>query len=147
MSMNASEHQVRRAAAAAFCKWLKELVREGVNIKTAVAKVFGPHRELLERTMFDRGNSDKVDQVDFMLLLQSILVNTVNGDLILLNTAIKLNEMEVLQDEAVEQWWEDPRSREGEAMVGVRGKTEAFVTFLRNLEEDSESGEDESEDE
>lgn len=142
MSTNASEHQVRRAVVVAFVKRILQLIKSGTHIKQAVTQAFSPHKELLERTMFDRNKSGKVDQVDFLLLLQADLVNRENGDSILLFSAMELYRMEVLEAEAFEQWWTDVKSSENEGMKNVRGKTQQFIDFL----EEDESSEEESED-
>lgn len=145
MSTNASEHQVRRAVAVAFNKRVSQLVNSGTAAKAAVVQVFGKHKELLERIMFDKNVSGKVDQVDFLLLLQGDLVHREKGDDILLHTSMQLYQTDVLEAEGVEQWWADPKSADTEEMRRVRAKTQPFIDFLDDDDESSEEGEDESE--
>ncbi|KAF2760151.1 heat shock transcription factor 2, partial [Pseudovirgaria hyperparasitica] len=166
MTTNASEHQVRRAVATAFAKRVAQLV-SGPNtttstststtntttttttppssVKDAVDAVFGTQKQVLARTMFDRGQTDRPDQVDFLLLLQADLVHRDQGEAILVRAATKLVEMDVVEPEGVEQWWEDARAVASEGLVRVRAKTGALVEFLR--EESSEGEESGSEDE
>ena len=143
MSMNASEHQVRRAVVAAFMKRVSQVIKSGVGAKQAVAQVFGQHKELLERTMFDKNKSSKVDQVDFLLLMQSDLVHRESGDSILLHASMKLYEMDVFESEAFEQWWTDVKSSEDDGMKRVREKTQPFIDYLGNQSEEDEDEDDE----
>ncbi|KAF2204941.1 translation initiation factor eIF-2B subunit epsilon [Delitschia confertaspora ATCC 74209] len=148
MSTNASEHQVRRAVVVAFVKRIAQLMKAGTSVRDAVAQVFGQHKELLDRTMFDKDLSGKVDQVDFMLLLQADLARKENGDIILLSAATKLVEMDVIEEEGMQQWWADVKSCEAEEMKRVREKTQQLIDFLeQSSEEESSEEEDEDEDE
>ena len=152
MSTNASDHQVRRAVATAFVKRILQLTNSGEPIKRVVPAVFTQHKELIDRAIFDKAQSDKADQVDFMLLLQTDLRNKESGDSILLSAATKLVELESIQEEGMMQWWEDERSSADEDLKNVRYKTEALIDFLQqeseSEEEDSgEEDEDEDEDE
>lgn len=148
MSTNASDHQVRRAVATAFVKRIHQLIKSGDTIKNAVAQVFDAHKELIDRAIFDKTQSDKADQVDFMLLLQADLSHKENGDSTLLQAATKLSEVDSIQDEGFFQWWEDEKSSENEDMKRVRAKTSALIDFLQQpSESESESEEDSEEDE
>jgi hypothetical protein len=100
--------------------------------------------------MFDREGDNKPDQVDFMLLLQADAVTRKDGDVLLLHVATKLVELDVVEAEGIEQWWDDGKSSEGEGMEKVREKTKQLVDFLRDSDDDDdedESGEEESDDE
>ena len=84
MSTNASDHQVRRAVVSSFVKRVTQLTKSGEAIKSAVAQVFGQHKELIDRSIFDKNAESKTDQIDFMLLLQADLCNeksTENADM------------------------------------------------------------------
>ncbi|ORY07274.1 translation initiation factor eIF-2B subunit epsilon [Clohesyomyces aquaticus] len=146
MSTNASEHQVRRAVVVAFVKRIMQLIKSGSSVREAVAQVFGQHQELLERIMFDKSESSKADQVDFMLLLQGDLARRESGDSILLVAATKLAEMDVVENEGMVQWWEDPKSSVDDEMTKVRAKTQQLVDYL-NQSSEEESDEDGDEDE
>ena len=147
MSTNASEHQVRRAVVVSFVKRITQLMKSGASVRDAVAQVFGQHRELLERTMFDKDLSGKVDQVDFMLLLQADLARREGGDSILLSAATKLVEMDVIEEEGMQQWWADVKSSEAEEMKRVRQKTQQLIEYLNQSDDESDEEEDEDEDE
>lgn len=147
MSTNASEHQVRRAVAVAFMKRISQLVNGGTPVKESVDKVLSKHQVLLERTMFDKNQAAKSDQVDFLLLVQSDLVHREKGDEILLHVATTLYRMEVIEAEGIEQWWGDGKSSESEGMEQTRAKTQALLEFLESSDEEDEEEEEESEEE
>lgn len=148
MSQNASEHQVRRAVVIAFMKRVSQLIKSGTGVKQAVAQVFEQREGIFDRIMFDKNKSGKEDQVDLLLLLQADLITRENGDSILLHTTMKLYEIDVLQEEAIEQWWSDVKSSEDDAMERVREKTRQFIDYLANQssEEDESDEDDEDED-
>ena len=96
--------------------------------------------------MFDRESVTKTDQVDFLLLLQQDLVTRPRGETVLLFTAKELYDLELIEEEAYEQWWADERSSNTDDMKKVRSQTQQFVDWLANAEEE-ESSEEEEEDE
>ncbi|KAF2853780.1 translation initiation factor-like protein eif-2b epsilon subunit [Plenodomus tracheiphilus IPT5] len=145
MSTNASDHQVRRAVVSSFVKRIMQLIKSGSQVKQAVAQVFGQHKELIDRSIFDKNASDKADQVDFMLLLQADLGHKENGDTILLSAATKLVELDSVEEEGMIQWWGDEKSRENEELERVKEKTRSLIDFLQ--QEDSEEDSDEDSDE
>jgi translation initiation factor eIF-2B subunit epsilon len=147
LSTNASEHQVRRAVTQAFMKRLSQLIENGTPAKEAVNQTLPKHKSLLERTMFDRDADNKPDQVDFMLLLQADAVTRKDGDLILLHVATKLVELDVIEAEGIEQWWDDSKSSDGEGLVKAREKTKQLVDFLRDSDDDEDESEEEESDE
>jgi translation initiation factor eIF-2B subunit epsilon len=140
LGTNATEHQVRRAVTQAFMKYISQLVDSGTPAKAAVNNTLPKFKSLLERTMFDKADDDKPDQVDFMLSLQTDAVSRKDGDLLLLHVATKLVELDVIDAEGIEQWWDDAKSSADEGMQKVRSKTQQLVEYLR--ESDEESGED-----
>jgi translation initiation factor eIF-2B subunit epsilon len=145
MSTNASDHQVRRAVVSSFVKRILQLIKSGETIKASIAQVFGQHKELIDRAIFDKSSSSKTDQVDFMLLLQADLSHRENGDSILLSAATKLTELDSIEEDGILQWWEDEKGSETEELKNVREKTRALVEFLQQESEDEseeESGDD-----
>lgn len=144
MSTNASDHQVRRAVVSSFVKRVMQLIHSGPSVKQAVAEIFGQHKELIDRSIFDKNASDKADQVDFMLLLQADLCHKENGDAILLSAATKLVELDSVEEEGMIQWWEDERNQENEEMERVKSKTKPLIEFLQ--QESDEESEDEDSD-
>ncbi|EEP80604.1 predicted protein [Uncinocarpus reesii 1704] len=152
MSANASEHQVRRAVVTAFMKHTQRQIDEGsISAGEAVKQLLTKYKEILARIVFDRDHDEKPDQVDLLLLLQQDLAERNKGDTILLFAAKELYDLEIVEDEAFEQWWEDERSTATEALKKVRQQTQPFIDWLMaedsdDEESDEESGEDEDED-
>ncbi|KAH4007229.1 eIF-2B GDP-GTP exchange factor subunit epsilon [Parastagonospora nodorum] len=144
MSTNASDHQVRRAVVSSFVKRILQLINSGETNKAAIAQVFGQYKELIDRAIFDKNQSSKTDQVDFMLLLQADLSHRENGDAVLLSAATKLTELDCIEEDGIIQWWDDERGSESEELKKVREKTRALVEFLQQDSEDE--SEEESED-
>jgi translation initiation factor eIF-2B subunit epsilon len=147
MSTNASDHQVRRAVVSSFVKRILQLIKSGETTKAAIAQVFGQHKELIDRAIFDKNASSKTDQVDFMLLLQADLSHRENGDSILLSAATKLTELDCIEEEGIIQWWEDEKGTENADLEKVREKTRALVEFLQQESEDESEEEDEDDSE
>jgi hypothetical protein len=150
LGTNASEHQVRRAVTQAFMKHISALIDAGTPAAEAVKLTLTHLKELVRRTMFDRGDDHdvKADQIDFMLLVQADAMTRKDGDVLLLHVATKLVELDVVEAEGIEQWWNDGKSSESEGLSTVREKTRQLVEYLAESdEEDSESGEEESSEE
>ena len=153
MSTNASQHEVRKAVVAAFMKRISNLTsgdnasgNGSMSMREAVKDVFTRYRALVERTTFDKDAEGKVDQVDFLMLVQKEVLWRPNGDQLLLFVAKEVYDLEIIEEDGVLQWWDDPRSQEGE-MGKVRDLTEQFITFLKEAEEDEESEEEDEEEE
>ncbi|PYI30234.1 translation initiation factor eif-2b epsilon subunit [Aspergillus indologenus CBS 114.80] len=147
MTANASDHQVRRAVVSAFMKRVAQLMEGGKGAGEAVREIFGKYREIVERALFDREREDKPDQVDLLVLLQQDLVHRSRGDTVLLFIAKELYDLEIIDEEAYEQWWDDERSSSTEEMRQVRSQAQQFVDWLANAEEEESSEEEESEEE
>lgn len=145
MSANASDHQVRRAIASAFVKRIQHLMESGKSAGEAVKEVFGRYREVIDRSLFDKDKDDKEDQVDLLLQIQQNLVHRNKGETILLFTAKELYDLELVEEEAYEQWWADARSSNTEEMKKIRSQTEQFVDWLANAEEEDSDEEEEEE--
>ncbi|KAL5361351.1 nucleotide-diphospho-sugar transferase [Aspergillus floccosus] len=147
MTANASDHEVRRAVVSAFMKRTQQLMEAGRAAGDVVKEIFGKYGEIIERALFDRESSKKPDQVDLLLLLQQDLVHRNRGDMVLLFAAKELYDLEIVEEEAYEQWWADERSSTTEEMRKVRSQTQQFVDWLANAEEEESSEEEESDDE
>ena len=113
----------------------------------AVKTVFGKYKDLVERTIFDKTKHNRLDQVDFLMLMQRDLVHRKKGEMILLFTVKEMYDLEILEEEGVGQWWSDAKSSDSEDMRRVRSQTEQFVEWLKNADEDSDDDEEEEEDE
>jgi translation initiation factor eIF-2B subunit epsilon len=147
MTANASDTQVRRAIVSSFMKHIQQLMESGKGAGQAVNEVFTAYKEVVERTLFDRNKEQKKDQVDLLLLLQQDLIHRNKGDTVLLFTAKSLYELELVEEEAYDQWWNDERSSQTEEMRTVRNQTKQFVDWLAEAEEEESSEEEESEEE
>jgi translation initiation factor eIF-2B subunit epsilon len=147
MTANASDVQVRRAIVTSFMKYVQQLMEGGKGAGEAVHEIFSKYREVVERTLFDRNKDEKKDQVDLLLQLQQDLVHRNKGDTVLLFTAKELYELELVDEEAYEQWWGDERSTASEEMKAVRSQAQQFVDWLAAAEEESSEEEDSDEEE
>ena len=146
MSSNATEHQVRVAVASAFMKHICNLIEtKSTGTSETVKSVFTNYKGLVQRTMFDKEKDEKTDQVDFLLQIQKALIKREKGEAILLFTAKELYDLDILEEEAFEQWWADGRSSDDEDMDRVRQQTAQFIEWLANAEE--EESEEETEEE
>lgn len=144
MTLDASQHEVRRAVVAAFIKRITSLGSSEIGAREAVNRVISKYRSVIERIIFDKESNDKLDQVDFLLCVQRELIHREKGETYLLFVAKEVYDLELIEEDGILQWWADTRSTEG-GMTKVRGLTQQFVTFLEEAEED-ESEEDEDED-
>jgi translation initiation factor eIF-2B subunit epsilon len=145
MSTNASDHQVRRAIVSSFMRRIQQLVESGKGAGEAIKDVFTRYRDVVERSIFDKEKDEKKDQVDLLLQIQQDLVHRNKGEMILLFTAKELYDLELVEEEAYEQWWADERSSSTEEMKKVRSQTKQFVDWLADAEEEEESDEEEDE--
>jgi len=141
---NANPHQVRRAVVTAFMKRIASLHEVGVSHKDAVAKTIPPQKTLLEKTMFDEENNDeKPDQVDFLLLMQSDLRHRRDGEKIMLHACNALCLHDLIDADGCEQWWNDPRSQDGDETARIRTAMQPFITVLLAEDSDEEESDDE----
>lgn len=152
MTADASPHQVRRAVIAAFMKRISALIdTDGLTAAQAVKTTIPVHKVLLERTMFDRSEDveEKIDQVDFLLLMQADLCHRVEGERILVLASNELVLGDVVSAEGFEQWWGDERSVASEELVKVRALMGGFMDALvgSSGSEEGSSEEEESEEE
>jgi len=150
MGVNASQHEVRHVVVAAFLKRMSSLISEGDqqqrSPRDAVTEVCSRYQELVRRTVFDMDKDQKLDQVDFLLLVQKECVGRTKGDSLLLFIAKELYDLELIEEDGVLQWWEDHRSS-GEEVARLRTLTEEFVSWLRQADEEEEESEASSEEE
>ena len=160
MSANASEHQVRRAIVTALMRWCVECKKTSTaSVQQVVKPILAANKMLVQRCIFDKGDTPdgkKPDQVDLLLLMQRDLAGRIDkgGEMSVgtenMLTAVCLELYDdVLEQEGLEQWWEDERSWAGEGMSGVRGQMGKFMeTILAETEsEEEESSEEEEESE
>ncbi|QIW99760.1 hypothetical protein AMS68_005278 [Peltaster fructicola] len=142
LSSNADGKQVRRAVAVALMKRVASLVEGGLTPQKAVAQTILPNRLLVERAVLDRDAKVKVEQVEFLLFMQTDLLHRVQGSKILLYACNALAQGELVDDEGLEQWLEDPRSSASDELSEIKKETEEII----GGEEDSENEEDSDDD-
>lgn len=150
MSANASEHQVRRAVVTAFLKRIQQLMDapSSLSASDAVKQVLTKYKDILERIVFDRDEPQrKPDQVDLLLLIQQDLVERSKGETILLFMAKELYDLETVEEEAFEQWWEDERAVASEGLKRVRKQTEPFIEWLASADSEEDDDDDDEEEE
>jgi translation initiation factor eIF-2B subunit epsilon len=149
LGSNATDHQVRKAIVEGFMRCIQHLMKEkSLHAATAVKEAFNSASgvvDLMGVALFDKNKTKKDDQVDFLLLLQRDLSTRENTVGVLEATCVQLYDINVLEEEAYEQWWGDPRSDDGEGMKKVKAKVQQFMDWLANASEES-SGDDADED-
>lgn len=144
MTANANFHMMRRAIATSLVMRIEQVVtREAQSPYNAASRILKQWESTIKRAIF------KIkDQSEFLLFAQRECVDRPDGPAILLNfTRVMNHDMDIVDEEAVNDWWNDERSKEGEKMASVRRMTEPYVTWLAEAESESEEeSEEESED-
>lgn len=138
MTSDASWHQVRRATAAAFVARVDDLMEQKQTAVVACGQLLGKWGPLLNRTIHGLE-----DQIDFLLLIQKECSLKVKGGTILLHIVQKLYDIDVIEEEAVNGWWEDKRSFQDIELKNTRKLTQQFVTWLAEADEEEEEEDDE----
>ncbi|CAZ81193.1 unnamed protein product [Tuber melanosporum] len=143
MTSNASWHQVRRAAVSALHTRIEEVVAtRSKSLSEVTNEVFTRWELLVKRMIFDQE-----DQSDFLLLVQKDCIERKNGGSLLLNVAQRAFELDIVEEEAINTWWEDERSStDAGGMSKVRQATKAFVKWLAEAEEESSEEEEDDDD-
>lgn len=146
MSVDANPHEVRHAVVAAFIKRISNLVGgDKVSGTTAqspqevITELLRKYKALVGRNIFDKDEDSKLDQVDFLLLVQKEAVGKPQGESIVLFVAKECYDLDIVEEDGVLQWWEDDRSQTDDVR-SVRALTEPFIVFLREAEEEESDG-------
>ncbi|KAI9883239.1 MAG: hypothetical protein M1823_004998 [Watsoniomyces obsoletus] len=151
MGVDADYHQVRRAVISAFMKHIEQRLinshSTSMSTGEAVNKVLKRYRNVFEKLIFDQQKKVKTDQFDFLLSLQRELMSRQRGENIMLFVVRDLYQLDVLDEEGLNQWWDDPASNATGELQRMRKCTEPFIEWLRKPEEDSEEEESEEEEE
>ncbi|MCJ1403384.1 hypothetical protein MMC11_006607 [Xylographa trunciseda] len=145
LSANANDHMMRSALVSAFMKRISNMIDSGAAANEAVKAVFGRYGNLLAKMgIADKGREEKVDQVDFLALVEKECIGRGKGETLLLFVAKECYDLDVVEAEGVEQWWVAGEGQD----EGVRRLVKEFVEWLRNAESESEeeSEEDEEDD-
>ncbi|MCJ1436459.1 hypothetical protein MMC27_005838 [Xylographa pallens] len=145
LSANANDHMMRSALVSAFMKRISNMMDGGTAASEAVKAVFGKYGDLLAKMgIADKGREEKVDQVDFLGLVEKECKGRGKGESLLLFVAKECYVLDVVEAEGVEQWWVAGEGQD----EGVRRLVKEFVEWLRNAESESEeeSEEDQEDD-
>lgn len=132
MAMNANYHEVRSAIVLAL---LRRIMHLDVSPKEALTKVMTRWGPLLAKLTFSHE-----EQVDNVLTLQKYCVR-LSMTRHFLQLLGYFYQLEIAEENAIQEWYSDPRSSEGElaALRDAGGKQ--FVDWLNTAESESESEE------
>ena len=134
MSMNVGYHEVRVVTTQALITRIVHFIStETLDIKAATEKVFRTWGKLYERQVFD-----PEEQVDLLQILQSktAVLDTQNGQKVLFFAVNTLYDMEIVEEDNIYKWWDDPKSVATPELQTVRAATGRFVEWLREAEEE-----------
>lgn len=145
LSNNATDHHVHRAIAVAFTKRIASLVESSsLEPSKAVAQTLDMPGAVAFLSDVAVGRGKKVDdQVDFLLCAQKDLTHRAKGEWIFFALCKELYDREVVEEEGFEAWWKDVRGSETTEMEKVRGRTEGFMKWLGEAEEEDSDEEGE----
>lgn len=133
MSMNVTYHEVRDATVAALIHRIVHFVStDTLAAKDAAFKLFGEWGPMFKRQVF---NGD--EQADLAQILQTrcAALDPAYGPIVLFFAIRRLYELDVLEEEAIFQWWESAESKENEPVRAMAGQ---FVAWLAEDDEDDE---------
>ncbi|MCJ1384226.1 hypothetical protein MMC17_007342 [Xylographa soralifera] len=143
LSANANDHMMRSALVSAFMKRISNMMDGGTAATEAVKAVFGKYGDLLAKMgIADKGKEEKVDQVDFLGLVEKDCKGRGKGESLLLFVAKECYVLDVVEAEGVEQWWVAGEGQDD----GVRRLVKEFVEWLRTAESESEEESEEEDD-
>ncbi|KAI1171622.1 eIF4-gamma/eIF5/eIF2-epsilon [Nemania sp. FL0916] len=156
LANNASDVAMRKAVATAFVRRAVELMNAESNNLDAVkaAKEALTARQGASAFVADVGvGGDSVsEQLEFALAVQRACVSSAKvieparAGSLLAAMLQQMYDLDILEEEGLIAWWDDPRGKEGgEVMSVVRDKCQALIEWLENAEEESDE-EDEDDD-
>lgn len=145
LSSNADGKQVRRAVAVALMKRIANLVEGGLSPQKAATQTIPPNMLLVERAVLDREAKIKVEQVEFLLFMQTDLLHRAQGSKILLFACNALAQGETIDDDGLEQWLADPRSSATEELQAIKQETEEIIGGDDDSDEEEDDDDDEDE--
>ncbi|KAI0097534.1 eIF4-gamma/eIF5/eIF2-epsilon [Nemania sp. FL0031] len=156
LANNASDVAMRKAVATAFVRRAVELMNAESSSLDAVkaAKEALTSRAGASAFVADVGvGGDSVsEQLEFALAVQRACVSSAKiieagkaGNL-LAAMLQQMYDLDILEEEGLLAWWEDPRGKEGEVTLAVRAKCQALIEWLENAEEESDEDDDDDDD-
>lgn len=131
--------QVQRAVAYAITKHIHLQVTSGETAQNATRKALEAYRILIRRTNADMPTAE---QVVFLLDAQADLSKRSDGARIMPLFVKDLYDLEVFEEEAFTDWYEDSRSQEADVLA-VRDAAKPFIEWLEAAEEEDSDDEEE----
>lgn len=138
MSMNVTYHEVRESSLLAMVKRVNHFVNTGtLGVKDAAEKIFRKWGKMFERQVFDDD-----DQVDLLLILQTICskIDEDYKSLLFGCIAVILYDIDILDDDNIIAWW---NSKESKEMPEIREKVAKWIEMLQEDSSEEESSSDE----
>jgi len=130
---------VQKAVATALTKHIHAEVHGGVSPQEATRKTLEQYRFLIRRQNAEQTTEE---QVNFLLEAQSDLSKRTDGSRIMPLFVKDLYDLDVLEEEAFTEWYEDERSQE-EAVAPMRDAAKPFIDWLATADEEESEDEDE----
>ena len=138
-SGGADEIGVRRAVAVALSRRIAAQVDEGLPAKTAANQTLGAYQFLIRREHVVQPTDE---QAEFLHEVQHSLAKRNEGGKVFLAMIMELYDREITEEEAVQAWWQDERSQEGEEMSAIRTQAQQFIDWLEEADEEESSEEE-----
>lgn len=161
LANNASDAAMRKAIATAFVRRAIELTND--NASGAAVEPSKAARQVLTSregaTAFVSdvgvGGESVAEQVEFALAVQRACAGSANKKVVeharagaLLSGLLQhMYDLDVLEEDGVLGWWQDPRSEVGDGAAAVRERCQGLIEWLQNAEEEESSEEEEDDDE
>lgn len=142
MSMNVGYHEVRSATIAAFITFISKMVTTGtLKVKEATENMFIKWIPLLKRQVFETD-----DEADLIYCIQVECSKRPHGEFILAYALNALYDEDMVSEEAVDQWWENPETHSSDKLKDVLKYAEKVVDNIQNAEEETDSESEEESD-
>lgn len=139
MTLNVTYHEVRAATMAAFVGFIFKMVNTGtLPVKQATENLFIKWIPLLKRQIFE-----EEDGADLLHCIQIECSKRAHGDLILAYAVNAVYDEDLVSEEGVELWWNNPSTRSTEQMTDILKYAEKVVESIQDAEEESDSEESE----
>ncbi|KAG7908918.1 hypothetical protein KL906_003149 [Ogataea polymorpha] len=132
MSMNVTYHEVRVATSTALVKRVDHFIEtQTLGAKEAVEKIFRKWSSLFDRQVFDGE-----DQVDLLIILQTLCsqLDASYSSVVLLWILVVLYDEEIIEEENIYKWWQSEKSKD----IGARDRVEKWIEWLQEAESEDE---------
>ena len=154
LATDASDSMMRKAIATAFARRAAELVTPeygSLEPSKAAEKALTARKgatKFVDEVGVGGGESE---QIAFILAMQRSLahvkgVEAPRAGIVLAALLQQLYALDILEEEGILGWWEDPKAVDGESLTLLKDKCKVLVEWLENAEEeDDDDGDSESE--